>query len=78
MSEATTSHPAGNLVPAPDEIGVRDLPIDGVLPPELRGRYVRNGPNPLPGDPPGHRFTGHGMVHGIRLRHGRAKWYRNR
>ena len=49
-----------------------------MLPPELTGRYLRNGPNPLPGEPSAHWFTGHGMVHGIRLREGRAEWYRNR
>ncbi|MBX6387151.1 MAG: carotenoid oxygenase family protein, partial [Microbispora sp.] len=26
----------------------------------------------------GHWFVGHGMIHGIRLRDGRAEWYRNR
>ncbi len=45
---------------------------------ELTGRYFRNGPNPLPGESSAHWFTGHGMVHGIRLREGRAEWYRNR
>jgi carotenoid cleavage dioxygenase-like enzyme len=71
-------HLTGHLAPVPDEIDATDLPVQGVLPPELTGRYLRNGPNPLPGDPPGHWFTGHGMVHGIRLRAGRAEWYRNR
>lgn len=45
---------------------------------DLDGRYLRNGPNPLPGQDTGHWFTGHGMLHGIRLRGGRAEWYRNR
>ena len=69
---------AGHLAPVPDEIDAVDLPVDGALPPELTGRYLRNGPNPLPGEPSRHWFTGHGMVHGIRLRDGRAEWYRNR
>lgn len=50
----------------------------GLLPPDLDGRYLRNGPNPLPGQDNGHWFTGPGMLHGIRLRGGRAEWYRNR
>ncbi|HEY2724935.1 MAG TPA: carotenoid oxygenase family protein [Pseudonocardiaceae bacterium] len=69
---------AGHLAPVPDEIDVADLPVTGALPPELTGRYLRNGPNPRPGEAPGHWFAGHGMVHGIRLRDGRAEWYRNR
>jgi carotenoid cleavage dioxygenase len=69
---------AGHLAPVPDEIDAVDLPVEGALPPELTGRYLRNGPNPRPGEDPGHWFTGHGMIHGVRLRDGRAEWYRNR
>ncbi len=68
----------GYLAPVPDEIDARDLTVHGSLPPELHGRYLRNGPNPRPGETTPHWFTGHGMVHGIRLRDGRAEWYRNR
>lgn len=68
----------GPLAPVPDEIDAVDLPVEGALPPELTGRYLRNGPNPRPGEEPGHWFAGHGMLHGIRLRNGRAEWYRNR
>ncbi len=77
----TTSKPAyltGHLAPVADEIEAFGLPVTGVLPPELTGRYLRNGPNPLPGEDPGHWFAGHGMLHGVRLREGRAEWYRNR
>ncbi|MGB3355497.1 MAG: carotenoid oxygenase family protein [Mycobacterium sp.] len=75
---ATPLHVTGHLAPVPDEIDAHDLPVDGLLPPELNGRFLRNGPNPLPGQPSKHWFAGHGMVHGIRLEAGRAKWYRNR
>ncbi|WP_085914522.1 MULTISPECIES: carotenoid oxygenase family protein [Pseudonocardia] len=68
----------GHFAPVPDEITAHDLPVIGALPPELTGRYLRNGPNPLPGQHSGHWFAGHGMLHGIRLRDGRAEWYRNR
>jgi carotenoid cleavage dioxygenase len=78
MTATTPLHMTGNLAPVPDEIDAVDLPVDGALPPELTGRYFRNGPNPLPGQPSRHWFTGHGMVHGIRLRGGSAEWYRNR
>jgi carotenoid cleavage dioxygenase-like enzyme len=78
MTTSAPLHMAGHLAPVPDEIDAFDLPVDGALPPELTGRYLRNGPNPLPGEPSRHWFLGHGMVHGIRLRDGRAEWYRNR
>jgi carotenoid cleavage oxygenase len=71
---------AGNYAPVTDEVTATDLPVTGHLPAELSGRYVRNGPNPA--EPPEpelyHWFTGDGMVHGIRIRGGRADWYRNR
>ena len=70
----------GNLAPVTEEITAFDLEVIGTLPPELDGRYLRNGPNPL--GPVNaekyHWFTGHGMVHGVRLRDGKAEWYRNR
>ncbi|GGS95449.1 carotenoid oxygenase family protein [Nonomuraea spiralis] len=72
------SYLSGDLAPVPDEIEAHDLEITGALPAELTGRYFRNGPNPRPGEDPGHWFGGHGMLHGVRLRDGRAEWYRNR
>jgi carotenoid cleavage dioxygenase len=68
----------GLYAPVADEIDAVDLPVEGSLPPELTGRYLRNGPNPLPGEVPPHWFAGHGMLHGVRIRGGRAEWYRNR
>nr|WP_237536146.1 carotenoid oxygenase family protein [Streptomyces sp. SID3343] len=71
----------GNFAPISDEVSVDDLPVTGTLPPELNGRYLRVGPNPTGPDETGrghHWFVGRGMVHGIRLRDGRAEWYRNR
>ena len=75
---ARPSYLSGRYAPVADEIDAFDLPVEGALPPELTGRYLRNGPNPLPGTDPGHWFAGHGMLHGVRLRDGRAEWYRNR
>ncbi|SFL56973.1 carotenoid oxygenase family protein [Geodermatophilus ruber] len=69
----------GPYAPVTEEITAFDLPVTGRLPAELTGRYLRNGPNPLGLDDPGqHWFLGPGMVHGVRLRDGRAEWYRNR
>ncbi|MQY06786.1 carotenoid oxygenase family protein [Actinomadura macrotermitis] len=74
----TESWLTGHLAPVPDEITATDLAVTGTLPAELTGRYLRNGPNPRPGEPSKHWFLGHGMLHGLRLRDGRAEWYRNR
>lgn len=70
----------GNFAPVPSETTAHDLPVvHGAVPEELDGRYLRNGPNPLaPEEATYHWFTGTGMVHGIRLRGGRAEWYRSR
>ncbi|WP_406331580.1 carotenoid oxygenase family protein [Streptomyces sp. NBC_00203] len=80
MTDETTLplYVRGRFAPVPDEYSAAGLTVRGSLPPDLDGRYLRNGPNPLPGEDPGHWFTGPGMLHGIRLRGGRAEWYRNR
>ncbi len=69
-----------NLAPVTEELTAVDLTVIGAIPVELSGRYLRNGPNPIGDVDPGtyHWFTGDGMVHGIRLREGKAEWYRNR
>lgn len=66
----------GNYAPVPDEITEHNLPIEGAIPPEIDGWYLRNGPNPR--KPVGHWFAGDGMIHGVRISGGAAKWYRNR
>ena len=69
----------GAFAPVTEEITAFDLPVTGQIPAELDGRYLRNGPNPLGLDDPEHHwFLGAGMVHGVRLRAGKAEWYRNR
>ncbi|MFK4101930.1 carotenoid oxygenase family protein [Streptomyces sp. NPDC019531] len=72
------SYLRGRFAPVPEESTATDLTVRGLLPPELDGHYLRNGPNPLPGEDTGHWFSGPGMLHGVRLRGGRAEWYRNR
>ncbi|HET9728930.1 MAG TPA: carotenoid oxygenase family protein [Acidimicrobiia bacterium] len=68
-----------NFGPVREEVTAFDLPVAGAIPRELDGRYLRNGPNPIaPVGPEYHWFVGDGMVHGIRLRDGKAEWYRNR
>ncbi|WP_419816353.1 carotenoid oxygenase family protein [Glacieibacterium sp.] len=65
--------------PMTEELTLLGLAVEGVIPPELDGRYVRIGPNPVAADPRTyHFFTGDGMLHGIRIADGQAHWYRNR
>jgi carotenoid cleavage dioxygenase-like enzyme len=68
----------GHYTPVPDETTAADLRVEGTLPAELQGTYLRNGHNPKPGVTPSHWFRGSGMLHGVRLAGGRAEWYRNR
>jgi carotenoid cleavage oxygenase len=76
----TNRYLEGAYGPVHEEVTARDLPITGTIPEWLDGRYLRNGPNPLVAPDPAtyHWFTGDGMVHGVRLRDGKAEWYRNR
>ena len=70
---------SGRFEPVQTEIEASDLPVQGHLPGDLVGAYFRNGANP--------RFTplgsytypleGDGMVHGLWLENGRAR-YANR
>ncbi|MFE2867744.1 carotenoid oxygenase family protein [Embleya sp. NPDC059259] len=69
---------SGHYAPVADEITATDLIVEGALPPELTGSLLRASHNPKPGVVTSHWFKGSGMVHGIRLREGRAEWYRNR
>jgi len=65
-----------NYAPVTDELTEFDLPVEGAIPAELDGWYLRNGPNPRQAT--AHWFTGDGMIHGVRIEGGRAAWYRNR
>lgn len=55
-----------------------DLAVTGELPDELRGSFVRNSANPFfPPSERYHWFDGDGMVHGVTVGGGTAR-YRNR
>ncbi|MFT3856318.1 MAG: carotenoid oxygenase family protein [Aquabacterium sp.] len=70
----------GVFAPVGEELTLHNLRVEGELPPDLDGMYVRIGPNPLkpPHTARHHWFMGDGMVHGLRLQDGKALWYRNR
>ena len=56
----------GINAPVHEEIDVANLPVDGELPPDLEGIYMRNGPNPA-FDPISYTypFDGDGMIHAV-------------
>lgn len=70
----------GEFAPLRAEYTLTELEVAGTIPQSLNGRYLRNGPNPISEVDPQlyHWFVGDGMVHGIRIRDGKAEWYRNR
>lgn len=68
---------AGNFAPVDREVEAFDLPTIGALPPVLSGVFMRTGPNPAR-EPSPHWFLGDGMIHGVRLEKGEARWFRNR
>jgi carotenoid cleavage dioxygenase-like enzyme len=77
----TTSHLLTSAyTPVAEEVTVQWPMVAGGLPPELDGRFVAVGANPLGDYDPAvdHQFAGDAMLHGLRLRAGRAEWYRNR
>jgi 8'-apo-carotenoid 13,14-cleaving dioxygenase len=82
MKTPEQPHPylSGIHEPMDGELTLDDLQVTGSIPAQLDGRYIRIGPNPVtPPNPASyHWFTGDGMVHGIRLKDGKALWYRNR
>jgi len=77
VTTQTPFHLDGNYAPVIEEVTDFGLGVTGAIPEALDGLYVRNGPNPRTGQSP-HWFLGDGMIHGVRLRGGKADWYRNR
>lgn len=79
---ASKAHPyvTGIHEPMTEELTLETLPVEGAIPAHLDGRYMRIGPNPIaPVNPATHHwFVGDGMVHGLRIKDGKASWYRNR
>jgi len=81
MSEQAVSEKpfwlTGLFAPTFEEVTETQLKVTGSIPPELNGRYLRNGANPQSGES-AHWFLGNGMIHGVELNNGTANWYRNR
>jgi carotenoid cleavage dioxygenase-like enzyme len=79
VDPASNPYLNGVFAPVDDALDVADLPVRGRIPEDLRGAYLRNGPNVK--FPPLGSYTypldGDGMIHGLWLADGRAR-YRNR
>ncbi len=69
---------SGQLTPVSEELDVASCKVWGEIPPNLRGKFVQNGPNPR-FEPLGryHMFDGDGMLHGVDFRDGSVS-YKNR
>ncbi|XP_045799566.1 carotenoid 9,10(9',10')-cleavage dioxygenase 1-like [Trifolium pratense] len=67
---------AGNFAPVQDETPpVKNLPVNGYLPDCLNGEFLRVGPNPkFPPVAGYHWFDGDGMIHGLRIKDGKATY----
>lgn len=67
---------SGNFAPVPHETPPSTyLPVHGHLPECLNGEFVRVGPNPkFPPVAGYHWFDGDGMIHGLRIKDGRATY----
>lgn len=65
----------GNFAPVHEEIKADELTVIGELPTGLSGMFVRNGPNPqFPPIGQYHWFDGDGMLHGLRIKDGKASF----
>lgn len=70
----------GAFRPAEHEVDCFDLRVEGRLPRDLSGSYLRTGPNPraqVDADTH-HWFAGNGMLHLLRLNRGQAEAYKSR
>ncbi|KAK9092065.1 hypothetical protein Syun_026976 [Stephania yunnanensis] len=67
---------SGNFAPVRDETPPSaNLPVEGHLPECMNGEFVRVGPNPKFAPVAGyHWFDGDGMVHGLRIKDGKATY----
>jgi carotenoid cleavage dioxygenase-like enzyme len=78
-SLAVSPYLTGPYAPTTDEVDVPDLVVEGELPADLDGAYLRNGPNPRFSPIGGFLYPidGDGMLHRVEISGGRAR-YTNR
>jgi carotenoid cleavage dioxygenase len=80
MAAATNEFLEGNFAPIHEEVDMACREVEGTIPDDIDGFFLRTGPN-TQFDPPSielyHPFDGDGMIHEIALSGGKAS-YRNR
>jgi len=79
VDPTTIAELSGRFEPVSTEIDVENLPVEGEVPRDLSGMYLRNGPNPrlTPLGSYTYPLEGDAMVHGLWLEDGHAR-YANR
>jgi carotenoid cleavage dioxygenase-like enzyme len=79
VDPATVPYLSGRFAPIHDEISADRLTVEGTIPSDLAGAYLRNGPNPefTPLGSYTYPLEGDGMVHGVWIEDGHAR-YANR
>lgn len=79
VDPATNPRLSGRMAPVHDECDTTELSVEGGIPRDVHGTYMRNGPNPK--FPPLGSYTfpldGDGMVHAVTIDDGKVR-YRNR
>jgi len=80
FAKSTNPYLENNYAPVSATFDTADLTCEGVIPADLNGLMVRNGPNPTQRVNPKrhHWFLGDGMLHGVKFAEGKAVSYRNR
>ncbi len=79
LREPTNPFLSGNYAPVMEEHVARCVDVVGEIPKDLKGSFLRIGPNPVfvPDVKTYHIFDGDGMIHAVQLANGEAI-YRNR
>src|SRR5690349_824175 len=79
VDPAANPYLSGRFAPVDRETDADDLQVEGTLPADIDGVFMRNGPNPK--FPPLGSYTfpleGDGMIHAVWIGEGKAR-YRNR
>ncbi|KAJ0530794.1 putative 9-cis-epoxycarotenoid dioxygenase [Helianthus annuus] len=66
---------AGNFFPVPETPVHHCLPVEGTIPDDIDGVYLRNGANPMFEPPSGHHlFDGDGMIYAVKFDNGSASY----
>lgn len=77
---SSTENPFLEGIFAPcEECVISEFKVQGEIPKQLSGIFLRIGPNPIELDPSNlhHWFSGDGMIHGLKIEQGQVKWFKS-